>query len=195
MTVLPIAVVGDTTTGGGHILQGQPWFLIDGRPAAYVGAQVLCGTCGPTVIADGSAHAFVGGKPFARHGDLLACGHRILTLPGRIMREISPDGGKAAPAEARNSSGTTTSADVPRAVPDRPDGDDATPSDPAMGYRLTVRWKSMSDTSHGGIAYIACADGCSPQHNCADDAAESTLHSDGPLLVTLAYRPPPVEIS
>jgi|GEM_PF-4514210 len=195
MTIRPIAVVGDSTTGGGHIVEGRPWFLIDGQPAAFVGAKVLCGTCGATVIVEGSARAFVGGMPFARHGDLLACGHRILTPPNRFMREISDDEDHARHSAGNEDVATASRGGTDSPVDDRTDGSDAAAPASVPAYRLTVRWKSDSDASHAGLAFAACADRSPPQHACADDAATSVLTSDVPLSLTVAHWPPPVEIS
>lgn len=82
------ALVGDTTTGGGRILDGAPTYKVDGVPVAVTGSSVHCDVHGLTFILRGSAHVRVHGKEIALHGDLLACGHRI-TVHGRHRMRCS----------------------------------------------------------------------------------------------------------
>lgn len=79
MSSLPVAAKGDTTTGGGEVLQGTPCaFLRGGVLAAYLGAAVRCDVHGMTVIAEATARITGGDNRLARDGDRLACGHLIV---------------------------------------------------------------------------------------------------------------------
>lgn len=79
MSSLPVAAKGDTTTGGGEILQGTPCaFLHGGVLAAYLGAAVRCDVHGMTVIAEATARITGDENRLARDGDRLACGHLIV---------------------------------------------------------------------------------------------------------------------
>jgi hypothetical protein len=62
-------------------LEGDDIFMVDGLPAAFKGARVLCHVDGMTHIAEATARVTVHGRPVARQGDLLACGHHIV-VPG-----------------------------------------------------------------------------------------------------------------
>lgn len=79
----PIACEGDTTSAGGHILEGDSAHTIDGLSVAFEGAQVLCHVHGMTHIAEATARITVYGRRIARQGDLLACGHHIVVLGER----------------------------------------------------------------------------------------------------------------
>lgn len=84
------ALVGDTTTGGGRILDGAPTYKVDGVPVAVTGSSVRCDVHGLTFILRGSAHVRVHGKEVALHGDLLACGHQIVVHGRHRMRMSAP---------------------------------------------------------------------------------------------------------
>jgi uncharacterized Zn-binding protein involved in type VI secretion len=78
----PAGRLGDTTSGGGQVISGATTVLINGRPAARVGDQILTprvepqGPCVGGPIVSGSATVFIEGRPAARTGDLAvtACG-------------------------------------------------------------------------------------------------------------------------
>jgi uncharacterized Zn-binding protein involved in type VI secretion len=57
---------GDTTDGGGAIVEGSKDVFIDGKPAAVLGDKTNCG--GITI--GGAGNVFINGKPAARAGDL-----------------------------------------------------------------------------------------------------------------------------
>jgi len=194
MTRLPIAVVGDTTTGGGSILEGESWFLIDGKPAACLGARVLCGTCGPTVISTASDLTFVGDKPLARHGDALACGHRIVAGKQQLADEGSsgaaasrgspkPLAGKTVPIPASPAHAPATSVRSP------PDARQPT------AHALSIRWLDAKGNPHCGLGYAKCIEGQPAIRGKADQTASSApiRHPDR-VRVAVSHSPPPVEI-
>ena len=92
-------VVGDTTTAGGKVLTGAPFFSIqslagDQRPQAFVGDQVECGQCGPTTIISGVSHMTFDGREAAVEGCSLACGHKLVSTEQRLswIEESISDG-------------------------------------------------------------------------------------------------------
>jgi uncharacterized Zn-binding protein involved in type VI secretion len=78
---LPWIVIGDTTTHGGKVLEGEPTFTVDDVPVAQVGHLVTCPKCkgGPFPITTGAPNFSVHGRALARHGDETACGARLIS--------------------------------------------------------------------------------------------------------------------
>jgi uncharacterized Zn-binding protein involved in type VI secretion len=79
----PAARLDDATSGGGKVVTGTPKVLINGRPAARVGDQVVTPRVQPPgvpcvggPILTGSSTVFIAGARAARVGDLAqtACG-------------------------------------------------------------------------------------------------------------------------
>lgn len=74
MHTCPLTNPGPSPHVGGPIAQGGAGtVLIDGQPAATVGAVCTC-MGPPDAIVKGSATVFIGGQPAARQGDLTAHG-------------------------------------------------------------------------------------------------------------------------
>lgn len=75
-------VVGDSTTHGGSVLNGDPILSADGKPVARIGDMVACPKCkGVFPIVSGAGN-FIGsnGQLVARQGDSTACGASL--VPG-----------------------------------------------------------------------------------------------------------------
>ena len=78
----PLIVVGDTTSHGGTVISGAASTDIEGKCIARVGDKVTCpirGHGGTTTIASGDPTVIIDGSPAARHGDLTACGARLIS--------------------------------------------------------------------------------------------------------------------
>lgn len=70
--------MGDRTTGGGVVVEGNVRTIIMGRPVASVGMRVMC--ChGPQRIVQGWAGHLDHGSQIAYHGCLLSCGHQVIS--------------------------------------------------------------------------------------------------------------------
>jgi uncharacterized Zn-binding protein involved in type VI secretion len=83
-------VVGDPTEVGGEALTGMTDHRIQCLDGNYsflvcIGDSVLCGQCGMTTVAEGYPGFFTN-KPAAYHGCKLACGHRMVATPQRLLR-------------------------------------------------------------------------------------------------------------
>lgn len=77
MTTHYFICLGDRTSGGGVVVEGNVRHIILGRPAASVGMKVLC--CNrPQKIMNGWSCFNDHGKLIAYHGCLLSCGHRLI---------------------------------------------------------------------------------------------------------------------
>jgi uncharacterized Zn-binding protein involved in type VI secretion len=77
---LPWIVVGDRTSHGGTVLEGDPWTDIEGKRVATVGHQVACPKCkGSYPIVTGAEDTRVSGQPVARHGDYTHCGAVLIS--------------------------------------------------------------------------------------------------------------------
>jgi uncharacterized Zn-binding protein involved in type VI secretion len=83
-----VACKGDTTTGGGLVLEGEPGLMMGDREATFKGALVRCDVHGLTHVAEATMPVNVHGKDIAGDGDLLACGHRLVAL-GESLFEAS----------------------------------------------------------------------------------------------------------
>ena len=80
--------VGDANQGGGLIMQGDPTVLVNGRPIAFVMAQVSphppCGAPGgqkhcQAQVTPKAGAILVNGKPVAIWPTVDSCGHTRLT--------------------------------------------------------------------------------------------------------------------
>lgn len=70
--------VGDKTSGGGTVLQGDNSFLILDRPASTVGMQVQCCNAIQTITQGWSGH-IIQEKPIAYHGCSISCGCTLIS--------------------------------------------------------------------------------------------------------------------
>jgi uncharacterized Zn-binding protein involved in type VI secretion len=77
---LPWIVIGDRTSHGGTVIEGDPTFTTHGKPVAHVGHMTTCPRCkgGPFPIVTGAPDFINYGKPVARHGDKTACGATLI---------------------------------------------------------------------------------------------------------------------
>lgn len=201
---LAIALVGDTTSAGGTILEGERRYSVHGVPAAHVGSAVLCGACGPTHIASSDSRITIWGKKIARHGDPLACGHTVVVMERRGHSEGGPDAKAArtaAPAAgARGQAGGAPSAGAPAggmaATSSRQHGSVAAPETVESDYTASILWVNADGDVHAGLDYLKCIDGQAPVSGTSDHAGESTVvgHHDPSDLVVL-FSVPPVKVN
>lgn len=78
----PFIVTGDATDHGGKVLTGAATTDTHGKRIARVGDQVSCpkkGHGGTTVIVSGDPTVLIDGSPAARHGDVTACGAKLIS--------------------------------------------------------------------------------------------------------------------
>ncbi|ELO4999933.1 PAAR domain-containing protein [Escherichia coli] len=79
--------VGDTTSGGGKVLQGSSGVKFQGKEVSCRGDKVSCPAHGMTIIAEGDESSKINGKPVALHGHVCGCGCSLITsLPGAGKR-------------------------------------------------------------------------------------------------------------
>lgn len=73
--------IGDTTTGGGKVLEGSTGMRFGGIGAARVGDAVICPLPGhgPTNIAQGNSAYCDTGIPVAFDGHMCACGCALIS--------------------------------------------------------------------------------------------------------------------
>ncbi|MCH7336757.1 PAAR domain-containing protein [Acinetobacter sp. NIPH 2699] len=81
-------VVGCPTTGGGKVITGSSFFLIEGIPIACVGDTATC----PkhqivATIITGDPHMQVMGKMAARVNDSLSCGCKLLPMQNLVVQD------------------------------------------------------------------------------------------------------------
>jgi uncharacterized Zn-binding protein involved in type VI secretion len=200
---LAIAVVGDTTSGGGSILEGEPRYSVHGVPAAHVGSAVLCGACGPTHIASSDSRITIWGKKIARHGDPLACGHTVVVMERRGHSEGGPDAkaARTAPAAgARGQAGGAPSVGAPAggmaAASSRHHGSVAAPETVESDYTASILWVNADGDVHAGLDYLKCIEGQSPVSGTSDHTGESTVvgHYD-PADLVVVFSIPPIKVN
>lgn len=77
---LPWIVLGDRTSHGGTVIEGDPTFTTHGIPVSHVGHMTTCPLCsgGPFPIVTGAPDFINHGRPVARHGDKTACGATLI---------------------------------------------------------------------------------------------------------------------
>ena len=74
MTTRMLALKGNLTTTGGHVLDGDDSNLDDGIPYTYHTAQASCGRCGQTGPILGTAYTWgVGSTHGVLDGDIVMC--------------------------------------------------------------------------------------------------------------------------
>ena len=79
MPFLPIVRLGDTTTHGGHVLEGFQSFRIEGIPVAGLGHMTHCPTCrGDFPIVESVTTDTVDGVGISVEGMRTACGARLI---------------------------------------------------------------------------------------------------------------------
>jgi uncharacterized Zn-binding protein involved in type VI secretion len=115
---LPLIVQGDTTSHGGTVIEGAPFFDTDGTPVALVGHLVTCPKCkgGPFPIISGASDMVCDGRPVARHGDKIACGATLIS--GQARSQWSAERG----ADNATSSGASAQSFTDQSLVDRLEG-------------------------------------------------------------------------
>jgi uncharacterized Zn-binding protein involved in type VI secretion len=89
---------GDKTSHGGTVVEGHPFLIIHGKPAAGVGHKVYCPKCsGNIVIVEGAVNATMMGISIAVEGMKTSCG---ATLIASQITDTIEYGAGAAPAAA-----------------------------------------------------------------------------------------------
>src|ERR1700712_1132994 len=69
-----VAVVGDSTTTGGRVIDGSGTMSDGGRSMARHGDLATCGTCKGAFLMFGSAERMTDhGQPMVLHGDMILC--------------------------------------------------------------------------------------------------------------------------
>lgn len=91
MTRLAI-VVGDTTSHGGEVLTGYAGAIIEGKPVAHVGSEVMCPLHGRTEIVTGRAGWTVESRAVAAAGDSTSCGATLIAGSQNFVSFDSTDG-------------------------------------------------------------------------------------------------------
>jgi len=69
--------IGDRTSGGGVVLEGNVSTVILGRPVTAIGMKALCCNCLQTIMQGQPMHTDQG-KSIAYDGCLLSCGHQVI---------------------------------------------------------------------------------------------------------------------
>ncbi|WP_414499397.1 PAAR domain-containing protein [Zymobacter sp. IVIA_12111.31 C1] len=88
--------VGDMTTHGGTVIEGDPTMIINGRAAARVGDLVACPVClGVYPIIEGNPGLTSNGKPIAYEGCRTACGAQLILKENATFIHRVPSGGSA----------------------------------------------------------------------------------------------------
>lgn len=86
--------VGDMTTHGGTVIEGDPTMILNGRAVARVGDLVACPTCrGIYPIIEGNPGLTSNGKPIAYEGCRTACGAQLLLKENATFIHNIPAGG------------------------------------------------------------------------------------------------------
>ncbi|MGQ5524238.1 PAAR domain-containing protein [Chitinimonas sp. PSY-7] len=75
----PYIRLGDATTHGGSVIEGDLTFTADGKPIARIGDMTFCPKCkGNFPIISGNNREINMGRAVARHGDKTACGAELI---------------------------------------------------------------------------------------------------------------------
>jgi uncharacterized Zn-binding protein involved in type VI secretion len=147
---MSVACQGDTTSGGGNILEGDPSFVVDGLPVAYEGARVLCHVHGLTHIAEATMPAFVGDRQVAREGDRLACGHHIVVQEWRRaegVRYIKDNGYTQSMQAGESSTAPTTRSEAQASR-------GTVPLESECDHFIELRLLCQRGCEHEGLGYI-----------------------------------------
>ncbi|MBP8005767.1 PAAR domain-containing protein [Acinetobacter sp. NIPH 1852] len=100
-------VIGCPTTGGGKVISGSSFFLIEGIPLACVGDKATCPKHQTVAtIITGDPNMQVMGKMAARVNDSLSCGCKLLPMQNLVVQDNGPSPGSNA---AQNSFAPTSS--------------------------------------------------------------------------------------
>ena len=92
---------GDTTSHGGTVLEGFPFYTVEGRAVAAMGHKVACPLCkGVFPIAQGNPTHTCNGVPLAFEGMKTACGASLIASQTSTTH-ASPTGAMARVAEQR----------------------------------------------------------------------------------------------
>lgn len=92
---------GDTTSHGGTVLEGFPFYTVEGRAVAAMGHKVACPLCkGVFPIAQGNPTHTCNGVPLAFEGMKTACGASLIASQSSTTH-ASPRGAMARVAEQR----------------------------------------------------------------------------------------------
>ncbi|MCH7335186.1 PAAR domain-containing protein [Acinetobacter sp. NIPH 2699] len=95
-------VVGCPTTGGGNVITGSSFFLIEGIPIACVGDKATCPKHQTVAtIITGDPHMQVMGKMAARVNDSLSCGCKLLPKQNLVVQDNG--GGNSSASSATSS--------------------------------------------------------------------------------------------
>lgn len=98
----PFIVLGDRTSHGGTVLEGDPTATINGKPVARVGDKVSCPKCkGVFPITSGDDTFLFSDKAAARHGDTVACGATL--IGSQILAQWMSSGSASARSAADDS--------------------------------------------------------------------------------------------
>lgn len=109
----PFIVLGDRTSHGGTVLEGDPTTLINGKPLARVGDKVFCPQCkGTFPITSGDDTSLFSDKPGARHGDSVACGATLIGSQSQVQY-MGSGGAGASAGDAAESLAATAAAATP----------------------------------------------------------------------------------
>ncbi len=100
----PYIVIGCPTTGGGKVLTGSSFFLIDGIPIACVGDTATCPKHQTvSTIISGDPNMQVMGKMAARVNDSLSCGCKLLPKQYLVVGDNGGGSGSNASNSAQSS--------------------------------------------------------------------------------------------
>ncbi|RLZ06635.1 PAAR domain-containing protein [Acinetobacter sp. 2JN-4] len=100
----PYIVVGCPTTGGGKVITGSSFFLIEGIPIACVGDTATCPKHQTVAtIITGDPHMQVMGKMAARVNDSLSCGCKLLPKQNLVVQD---NGGGSSSTSSSTSNNT-----------------------------------------------------------------------------------------
>ncbi|MDE2600458.1 MAG: PAAR domain-containing protein [Rhodocyclaceae bacterium] len=73
--------MGDSTTGGGKVIEGSSQSTVEGQPVARVGDKATCQVKGhPSIVTilEGDPGCLIDGRPTAFHNATLSCGCKVL---------------------------------------------------------------------------------------------------------------------
>lgn len=103
MFMVPAIIMGDSTTGGGKVIEGSPNSTIMGKPIARMGDKATCpinGHGGVVTILEGDATNTIDGKPTAFHMATLSCGCKVIGSQSIYMVEKASGGSSSAKSSA-----------------------------------------------------------------------------------------------
>ena len=81
---------GDTTSHGGTVLEGFPFYLVEGRAVAAMGHMVKCPQCrGTFPIAEGNPSHSFNNMPLAYEGMKTACGAVLIASQASTSHNIA----------------------------------------------------------------------------------------------------------